>query len=481
MAGLGHRDTARPYDHFASTGGSTTMTVNIRRTTFQSLQFIGAVLACALAFTTASAQPVPSLAPLVERVAPAVVNIAVSGSMEVDDPFSDNPFFRQFLDPQPTERPFQSAGSGVIVDADEGLVLTNHHVIENADEITVTLRDNRTAMASVVGSDQASDLAVLRIDLPRLTEIEIGNSDALRVGDYVVAIGNPFGFSNTVTSGIVSGLGRSGINPDEAAYEDFIQTDASINPGNSGGALVTLDGKLIGINSAILSRSGGNIGIGFAIPMSMATNVMDQLIEFGEVRRGLLGVSIGPIGPERVELYELEDTAGAFVTEVAPGSAAEAAGLQIEDVIVSVDGRPVANPSALRNMIGRYRPGDTVEIGFIRDGEKRTLSAVLGAQGSATFASEQEEPVEEQTLEPIFEGVELMVADAGGGLVGLRVTDIDQESIAWRAGLRRGDLIIRLNRQRVTTLAQARSIVQNSRGVVAQVRRGNRDSIVLLP
>jgi serine protease DegQ len=457
------------------------MTVNTQSVLFDSLRVASAALVCTLGLATASAQPVPSLAPMIERVAPAVVNISVSGSMEVQDPFGDNPFFRQFLDPQPTERPFQSAGSGVIIDASEGLVLTNHHVIENADEITVTLRDNRTAVATVVGSDQASDLALLRIELPRLTEIEIGDADSLRVGDYVVAIGNPFGFSNTVTSGIVSGLGRSGINPDQAAYEDFIQTDASINPGNSGGALVTLDGKLVGINSAILSRSGGNIGIGFAIPMSMATNVMEQLIEFGEVRRGLLGVSIGPIGPERVELYELEDTAGAFVTEVAPGSAAEAAGLQIEDVIIAVDGHPVANPSALRNVIGRYRPGDSVKITFIRDGERRELSAILGAQGSATFASDEEPPIEQEALEPVFEGVELAVDDAGGGLTGLRVTDIDPESVAWQAGLRRGDLIIRLNRQRVTTVGQARTIVQNSRGVVAQIRRGNRDSIVLLP
>lgn len=434
----------------------------------------------------ACAQPVPTLAPMIERVSPAVVNISVSGSVGVTNPLFDDPFFRQFFPPQPNERPFQSAGSGVIVNADEGLILTNHHVIENADDITVTLLDDRTTGATVIGSDELSDLAVLKIDLDGLAEIAIGDSAALRVGDYVVAIGNPFGFSHTVTSGIVSGLGRSGINPAANAYEDFIQTDASINPGNSGGALVNLTGELVGINSAILSRGGGNIGIGFAIPVSMASNVLTQIVEFGEVRRGLLGVSINSVTPELAEEYDLSNTSGAFVTEVAPGSAADMAKLQIEDVIVSVDGRPVTNPSALRNLIGLMRPGDSVDIGYIRDGNLRSTAAVLGAQGSATFSSRTPEPsADDETstdLEPTFTGVVLMPDTTPDGLAGLRVRQIDEDSVAYQAGLRRDDLITRLNRQRVTSLDQARSVLRGGRrGVIAQVRRGDRDTIILLP
>jgi Do/DeqQ family serine protease len=442
------------------------------------------LVAAACVMHNVHAQPMPTLAPMIERVSPAVVNISVRGRVGVTNPLFEDPFFRQFFPPQPNERPFQSAGSGVIVNATEGLILTNHHVVENADEITVTLLDNRSADATVIGSDEGSDLAVLKIELSDLSEIELGDSAALRVGDYVIAIGNPFGFSNTVTSGIVSGLGRSGINPADNAYEDFIQTDASINPGNSGGALVGLDGALVGINSAILSRSGGNIGIGFAIPVAMARNVLEQIIEFGEVRRGLLGVQINSITPTLAERYALPNTAGALVMEVAPGSAADAASLRIEDVIVSVDGRPVENPGALRNLIGLMRPGDSVEIGYLRDGNLRTTVAVLGAQDSATFASRVPERSDEGTatdLEPTFAGV-LLAPDDADGLAGLRVVEIESDSAAAQAGLRRGDLITRLDRQRVTSLDEARAVLRNSRGgVIAQVRRGNRDSIILLP
>jgi serine protease Do/serine protease DegQ len=247
--------------------------------------------------------PLPTLAPMVKRTAPAVVNIATRGSVEVGggtNPFMDDPFFRRFFDMPnqqgPQRRQTQSAGSGVIVNAKEGLVLTNAHVIDGADEITVTLQDDRTFDAEVIGTDRASDIAVLRIPAEDLAELKLADSTLAEVGDFVVAIGNPFGLGHTVTSGIVSALGRSGINPD--GYEDFIQTDASINPGNSGGALVNLRGELLGVNSAILSRSGGNIGIGFAIPSNMARSVMEQLLEFGEVRRGLLGVTILTITPD---------------------------------------------------------------------------------------------------------------------------------------------------------------------------------------
>ena len=276
-------------------------------------------------------QDVPSLAPIIDQAAPAVVNISVRGSVSVANPLSQDPFFRRFFPPesQRQTREFQSAGSGVIVNAAEGYILTNHHVVENADEITVALMDERTLQAQVVGSDAGSDVAVLQVDPDGLAEMPLGDSDQLRVGDFVVAIGNPFALRHTVTSGIVSGLGRRGINPE--GYEDFIQTDASINPGNSGGALVNLRGELVGINSAIFSRTGGNIGIGFAIPVNMARSVMDQIVAFGGVRRGLLGVSIATVTPEIAESYDLDSTSGALVTVVGSNSAAEQAGLEIGD------------------------------------------------------------------------------------------------------------------------------------------------------
>jgi Do/DeqQ family serine protease len=428
----------------------------------------------------ANSQPTPTLAPMIERVSPAVVNISVSGRIDISGPLADDPFFRQFFDDRPDQREFQSAGSGVIVDASRGLILTNHHVVENANRITVTLLDNRTADAHVVGSDQASDLAVLEISLPNLREVSFGDSESISVGDYVVAIGNPFGFSHTVTSGIVSGLGRSGINPDRNAYEDFIQTDASINPGNSGGALVDLNGNLIGVNSAILSRGGGNIGIGFAIPVNMARNVMQQLVEFGEVHRGLLGVTINSISPEVAQVYELSDTTGAIVVEIAPGSAAEAAGMKAEDIIVAVNGRAVADSSDLRNQIGLMMPGDAVEVDVIRDGERRTFTAVLGAL-SRPARRAAVAPRESDDHETVLDGVELSPGEDDGGVRGLVATRIDSDSPAGRGGLREGDFIVRINRQPVMSLDDARAVVDRGRAVVLQVRRDGRDSIVFIP
>ena len=450
--------------------------------TLRAVVRVSALPVCAavcLHAATAQAQLVTSLAPMIERVSPAVVNISVRGSVDIDSSAGTNPFFRGFLEPD--RRPVNGTGSGVIVDAAQGLLLTNHHVIENADTINVMLLDNRALEATVVGSDPGSDLAVLRIEASDLEEIELGNSDQLRVGDFVVAIGNPFGFSHTVTSGIVSGLGRSGINPDNTSYEDFIQTDASINPGNSGGALVNLEGQLVGINSAIVSRTGGNIGIGFAIPVAMASYVMEQIIEYGSVQRGLLGVTIQRITPTLAEQYSLADTAGAYVTTVAPGSAAEIAGLRIEDVIVAVDGRAVSGPDALRNLIGLHRPGETVSVEFLRDGDRRNVSATLGNNDNPVTMFNPP-PELSQDEAPIIEGVELLPDESTGGIAGLRVVSIDDQSPASDAGLRRGDLIVRLNRQRVTTIEHARAVITASAsGIVAEIRRGNRESIVLLP
>jgi len=434
--------------------------------------------ASAVALAQPVAQALPSLAPMIERVSPAVVNISVRGSVEIDNPLTDDPLFRRFFElPENNSRPFQSAGSGVIIDAEQGFLLTNHHVIENADEITITLHDTRTMEARVIGSDAASDIAVLQVEAQNLAEMNFAEASKLRVGDYVVAIGNPFGFSNTVTSGIVSGLGRSRVNPDRDAYEDFIQTDASINPGNSGGALLNLNGELVGINSAILSRTGGNMGIGFAIPVDMARNVMDQLITYGEVSRGLLGVIIVPVDAETAEIYGLSDTSGALITTVNPNSAAEEAGLEINDVIVRVNDRPVRDPGSLRNAIGLLRPGDSVRVGFIRDGREQSLTAVLNPLPTAAAAIAVPER-QLSDLELMFEGAEIVPNEGADGVEGLLVARVSSGSPAYERGLRNGDVITHINRQPVRSIAQAREIVANARSVMLQVQRGNRGQLI---
>jgi Do/DeqQ family serine protease len=326
--------------------------------------------------------PLPSLAPMIRKVSPAVVNVATRGTIRergTDNPLLQDPFFRRYFDlppgGAPRERLFRSAGSGVIFDARQGYIVTNAHVVENATEITVTLQDGRDLKAEVVGSDQPSDVAVLKVPAEGLSQIALGDSSRLEVGDFVVAIGNPFGLQHTVTSGIVSGLSRTGINPD--GYEDFIQTDASINPGNSGGALVNLRGELIGINTEILSRSGGNLGIGFAIPVNMARGVMEQLIKYGSVRRGQLGVSMYTVTPDIAHFLGLASAVGALVSRVVEGSPAEKAGVRVGDVITAVNGQPVKSNSELRNAIGLLRVGDSIDIGLVRDGKPLQVTAVI--------------------------------------------------------------------------------------------------------
>jgi len=305
-------------------------------------------------------EELPSLAPLVERVSPAVVNIRVSQTVSTGGHYGDEAFRRFFgLPDMPGgQREVASAGSGVIVDAENGYILTNHHVVDQADQIQISTIDGEVFDAEIVGSDAATDIAVIKVDAKGLTDMPIGDSERVRVGDFVLAIGNPFGLGHTVTSGIVSALGRSGISRD--GYEDFIQTDASINPGNSGGALVNLRGELVGINSAIISRSGGNVGIGFAVPTEIASSIMRQILDFGEVRRGLLGVSIADINPEVAEALSSPVNAGALITRVEPGSAAEDAGLQVDDIIVGVNDKKISGAAELRNTIGLMRSGDEV-------------------------------------------------------------------------------------------------------------------------
>jgi Do/DeqQ family serine protease len=345
-----------------------------------------AALAAAALFAVSAAVSaqgaLPSFAPIIKNASPAVVNIAVRGTVAAPrNPFFDDPSLRRFFglppDAQPRDREFRSAGSGVIVDAKNGYIVTNAHVVKNASEITVTLVDDVEIKAEVVGADERSDVAVLRVKDAKLpAEMRLADSSQLQVGDFVIAIGNPFGLQHTVTSGIVSGLGRTGISRD--GVEDFIQTDAAINPGNSGGALVGLDGDLVGINSVILSGSGGNIGIGFAIPSNLVRSVMEQLIETGQVNRGQLGVSTLSLSPEfRKSLGLAENAQGALVSQVTEGSAAAQAGIEAGDVITTVRGQPIRSNNELRNTIGMLKVGESVEIGLLREGKPRTVTAVL--------------------------------------------------------------------------------------------------------
>ncbi|RMF96913.1 MAG: DegQ family serine endoprotease [Gammaproteobacteria bacterium] len=421
--------------------------------------------------------PVPSLAPLVKEVSPAVVNIATRGTVEAPrNPLMDDPFFRRFfgVPEQHQRREVRSAGSGVIVDAKNGYIITNHHVIENADEIEVTLIDDRNLEAEIVGSDPGTDIAVLKLKNPeRLKAMRLGDSDKVEVGDFVVAIGNPFGLQHTVTSGIVSAKGRRGINRD--GYEDFIQTDASINPGNSGGALVNLRGELIGINSAIFSNSGGNIGIGFAIPVNIAKAIMAQLIEFGEVKRGLLGVSITDVNAETAKALGLdEDTKGALVQEVVPDSAAEKAGIEVGDIIVSVDDKPIGSANDLRTSIGLHRSGDEVRVGLMRDGKRRNVKATLTELGSLGQAAAED-------IHPGLAGADL--ADYPDEVPGLGRGAVSVETVAPGSpaelrGLKQGDLIVSVNRVRVRSVEEMREIAEGRKLLLLGIRRSGRNLLL---
>jgi Do/DeqQ family serine protease len=420
----------------------------------------------------ADAAPMPSLAPMVKRVSPAVVNIATRGTMKEDpsqrNPLLDDPFFRRFFDvppdARPRERQFQSAGSGVIVDAKNGYIITNYHVVENATEITITLLDNRTFSAKVIGSDEGADVAVLQAKQPNLVAMALGDSTRLEVGDYVVAIGNPFGLQHTVTAGIVSALGRTGINPD--GYEDFIQTDASINPGNSGGALVNLRGELVGINSAILSRTGGNIGIGFAIPVNMVKGVMDQLIKYGQVKRGVLGVNIYNVTPDIAKEFGLTESSGALVAGVVQGSAAERAGVKTRDLITSINGVAIKDAAELRNTIGMLRIGDKVEIGLLRDGKPLKVTALIAERGDATNAAD---------INKGLEGAEFGDAPDGGGVL---VKSIQEGSPAEKNGLRSNDLIVAVGRTSVTNTKAFKEAAKNANVLVLSLRRGSATELI---
>ena len=411
-------------------------------------------------------EQLPSLAPLVEKVSPAVVNIRVSQTVTTGGHFGDEAFRRFFGLPDVPgggQREVASAGSGVIVDADNGYILTNHHVVDQADQIQISTIDGEVFDAEVVGSDAATDIAVIKVDASGLTDMPIGDSESVRVGDFVLAIGNPFGLGHTVTSGIVSALGRSGISRD--GYEDFIQTDASINPGNSGGALVNLRGELVGINSAIISRTGGNVGIGFAVPTEIASSIMRQILDFGEVRRGLLGVSIADVNAEVAEALNSSVTSGALITRVEPGSAAEDAGLQVDDIIVGVNEKKIAGAAELRNTIGLMRSGDDVDIEYFRDNDKRTTTTELGQQSTKTSDGAE--------IHPGLVGAQFAEASAARD-DGVEVTAVEPGSPAAQRGLRAGDVITAINRRPVRSLAELNEIASSSRILFLLVQRGDR-------
>ncbi len=423
----------------------------------------------------------PSLAPMLQNVIQGVVNIATEGKKEASqlaNPFLDDPIFKHFFNiPEHNQRPqpTQSLGSGVIVDAKKGYIATNNHVIAKADKITVTLRDGRHFTAKVIGADEESDIAVIQIPADNLKAVPMTDSDKLKVGDYVVAIGNPFGLGQTVTSGIVSALGRSGLGIE--SYEDFIQTDASINPGNSGGALVNLHGELVGINTAILSRSGANIGIGFAIPINMANKIMTQLIEHGEIRRGRLGVYIQDLTPDLARAFDIKKHQGAVVSRVSPGSSAEKAGIKDGDIIVSLDGKPIKNASSLRNKVGLLPIGKEVELGVLRDGKLRTIDAVIGEP--------QLEKQQAKALHQRLEGAVLGELEENhplfGKVDGVVVLDVQQGTPAWTSGLRKNDVITSANRKSVKSLADLKKAVgSKDRGILLNIRRGNGALFLLL-
>jgi Do/DeqQ family serine protease len=445
----------------------------VRRGIFVFLAlFLGSSPVMAALPMSVDGTPLPSLAPVLKEVTPSVVNVYTQTRVRVRSPLLEDPFFRRFFNVPdvPRERVSQSLGSGVIVDAEKGYVLTNNHVIARADEISVGLTDGRSLEAKLIGTDPDTDLAVIQIPAENLTALRLANSDELQVGDFVVAVGNPFGLGQTVTSGIVSALGRTGLRGLE--YQNFIQTDASINPGNSGGALINLRGELVGINSAIFTPSGGNVGIGFAIPASMARSVMDQLIQFGVVRRGTLGLIVQDLTPDLAGAFSIELGKGVLVAEVADDSAADDAGIQPGDVIIRMSEREVNNASDFHNEEGRLAIGDSLEVEYQRNGKTRNSKLVIQAL-------------------PVLEGADLDYRLEGArftelpgklkkqNLVGVMIDELDPVSRLARQGLNVGDIITGANREQVRNLSELEKATEAKRNpLLLQVWRGGRSYIV---
>ncbi|MFH0257498.1 Do family serine endopeptidase [Vibrio rumoiensis] len=420
--------------------------------------------------STVEGQAIPSLAPMLEKVTPAVVSVLVEGKKNATQQ-SIPEQFRFFFGPDTPvqalpERPFRGLGSGVIVDAQNGYIVTNYHVINDADKIQVALSDGREVKATLIGGDKLSDIAIIKLDkkISGLTQIKIADSDRLRVGDFAVAIGNPFRLGQTVTSGIISALGRSGLNIEN--FENFIQTDAAINTGNSGGALVDLNGELVGINTAILGPNGGNVGIGFAIPSNMVKSLTDQIIEFGGVKRGILGILGGEITPDLAEAMGYNSSKGAFVSQVLPKSAADKAGIKAGDVLVSINGKSIDTFGELRAKIATIGAGKTVELGLVRDGKTLNKSVILGeAEQMQANASD---------LHPGLEGAKFSNTDSSDAIAGVKITGIAKGSPAENYQLQQGDIIIGVNRTRVKNLAQMKKVLDEKTNILAlNIQRGD--------
>jgi serine protease Do/serine protease DegQ len=444
------------------------------------------LLAVCLAFfgaaDTAAALPatsdMPSLAPMLEQVTPAVVNIATYTTVQVRNPLMDDPFFRRFFnipEQQQRYRRTQAAGSGVIVDARQGYIVTNNHVIDHADEITVTLSDGRALPAKLIGTDVQVDLAVLKVTAEKIAQITFADSARLRVGDYVVAIGNPFGLDQTVTSGIVSALGRSGLGIE--GYEDFIQTDASINPGNSGGALVNLRGELIGINTAILAPAGGNVGIGFAIPSNMVSAIMAQLISRGEVQRGRVGLRVQAMNAELAKAFSVNFVEGVVVVEVDKESAAGKAGIVPGDIIVKVNDRDIKRVSDFHSQSALLMVGDKVNMTLLRDGKQKQVKFDLVA--------EDYEQIDGKRLDARLTGVQMQnfrsENDPTTG-AGVLVTEISNESAAWGRGLRPGDIIVAVNRKPVQSISDIAEMPPSpNKELLLRVYRAGEFGYIVIP
>ncbi|EBA0377523.1 TPA: serine endoprotease DegQ [Salmonella enterica subsp. enterica serovar Montevideo] len=415
----------------------------------------------------------PSLAPMLEKVLPAVVSVKVEGtaaqSQKVPEEFKK--FFGEDLPDQPSQ-PFEGLGSGVIIDAAKGYVLTNNHVINQAQKISIQLNDGREFDAKLIGGDDQSDIALLQIQNPsKLTQIAIADSDKLRVGDFAVAVGNPFGLGQTATSGIISALGRSGLNLE--GLENFIQTDASINRGNSGGALLNLNGELIGINTAILAPGGGSIGIGFAIPSNMAQTLAQQLIQFGEIKRGLLGIKGTEMTADIAKAFKLNVQRGAFVSEVLPNSGSAKAGVKSGDVIISLNGKPLNSFAELRSRIATTEPGTKVKLGLLRDGKPLEVEVTLDSNTSSSASAE--------LIAPALQGATLSDGQLKDGTKGVKVDSVEKSSPAAQAGLQKDDVIIGVNRDRISSIAEMRKVMAAKPSIIAlQVVRGNENIYLLL-
>src|SRR5690554_5546025 len=423
----------------------------------------------ALPGALASGEPLPSLAPMLDNAIPAVVNIATQGRVRAQNPLMEDPFFRRFFNmpDMPQERRATSAGSGVIVDAKQGYVLTNAHVVRNAEQIEITLLDGRTLEAELIGMDSEVDLAVLKVPAQDLVQMTIADSAKLRVGDFVVAIGNPFSLGHTVTSGIVSALGRTGLRMD--GYENYIQTDASINPGNSGGALVNLRGELVGINTAIIAPAGGNVGIGFAIPTKMVLASKEQIMQYGEVRRGRIGVVIQDLSRDLAQAFGLDEhQQGVLVSQVEAKAPADKAGVKVEDIIIAVDDEPIRSVAQLRNSIAMKRIGEKAKLTLIRNGKEQQLKVRIGEQANTQALAKNNDEESQAAVINKLAGVHLRNSNEG-------VTVVALEGEARSTGLRVNDVILAANRQAIRTINDLRKALKSSQSdnLLLQIKRNN--------